>query len=162
VDFVSTIGSPPHAVDVTLHRVTAVSIERELEVLFRGEGFTVREGRVPPVIVRQAGLAVKQVVSLCRSAANDFDPSSPLLPPFLPVELQNLIERMGLAPAEILIQFLQTLVDPLPEKCLHALLVGLFDPVDVLEPITERTVFERLEFGVRKDKHGRGPDEDYL
>lgn len=120
------------------------------------------EGRVPPIIVRQARLAVKQVVSLGRSTTNYLDPRSPLPPPFLPVGLQNLIERMGPAPAETFIQFLQTLVDPLAEKCLHALFLGLLDPIDVLESITERAIFESLEFGVRIDKHGRGLGEDYL
>jgi len=55
---------------------------------------------------------------------------------------------MGLPPAEIFIQFLQSLVDPLPEKCLHALYVGLFDPIDILESIAERALLEGLEFGV--------------
>jgi hypothetical protein len=69
---------------------------------------------------------------------------------------------MGPAPAEIFIQLLQTLVDPLAEKCLHALFVGFFDPIDVLEAITERAVFKRLEFGVGIDEHGPGSDEGYL
>jgi hypothetical protein len=57
---------------------------------------------------------------------------------------------------------LQTLVDPLPEKCLHALLIRLFDPIDVLESITGRAVFEGLEFRVRIDEHGDGFRADYL
>jgi len=55
---------------------------------------------------------------------------------------------MGLAPAETFIQFLQSLVDPVPEKCLHALYVRLFDPIDILESIAECAVLEGLEFGV--------------
>jgi len=71
---------------------------------------------------------------------------------------------MGLTPAEIFIESLQGLMDSLSEKCLHALFVGLFDPIDIFESIAERTVLERLELGVRVDNHdhGSGEDGDYL
>jgi len=131
-------------------------------MLFHGDGFTLRERRIATVIVRQAFLAVMQVVQFSDTATNDFNSQSPLFAPFLAVEFQNFIKRKHLALAEVLIQFLQTFVDSLPQKCFDALFVRLLDFVDVPEAIAQRALFEGLDAGVGIDNRCHDSSADYL